>query len=74
MTEYGDTVDRTAEWEQMRQTYLQPADQRPPSSARGVHHVALLSSDVARTIDFYQGLLEFPLTCLLYTSPSPRDA
>ena len=52
MTEHGDTVDRTAEWEQMRQTYLQPADQRPPSSARGVHHVALLSSDVARTIDF----------------------
>ncbi len=29
---------------------------------RGVHHVALLSSDVETTIDFYQGLLEFPLT------------
>src|SRR2546421_5801931 len=35
---------------------------RPASSARGVHHVALLSSDVERTVDFYQGLLEFPLT------------
>ena len=27
-----------------------------------MHHFALLSSDVERTIDFYQGLLEFPLT------------
>ncbi len=35
---------------------------RPPSSARGLHHLALLSSDVERTIDFYQGVLEFPLT------------
>ena len=42
--------------------YLQPSDRRPPSSARGVHHVALISSDVERTIGFYQGLLEFPLT------------
>jgi catechol 2,3-dioxygenase-like lactoylglutathione lyase family enzyme len=32
------------------------------SSARGVHHVALLCSDVRRTIAFYQDLLEFPLT------------
>src|SRR5713226_5493580 len=37
-------------------------DQRPPSSARGIHHTALLSSDVERTIRFYQGILEFPLT------------
>jgi catechol 2,3-dioxygenase-like lactoylglutathione lyase family enzyme len=29
-----------------------------------VHHVALLSSDVERTIRFYQELLEFPLTDL----------
>ncbi|MFI6601140.1 VOC family protein [Nonomuraea sp. NPDC050536] len=35
---------------------------RPPSSARGLHHFALLSSDVERTIRFYQDLLEFPLT------------
>jgi catechol 2,3-dioxygenase-like lactoylglutathione lyase family enzyme len=41
---------------------LHPAEARPASSARGVHHVALLSSDVERTVDFYQGLLEFPLT------------
>jgi catechol 2,3-dioxygenase-like lactoylglutathione lyase family enzyme len=35
---------------------------RPPSSARGIHHTALLSSDVERTIRFYAGVLEFPLT------------
>jgi catechol 2,3-dioxygenase-like lactoylglutathione lyase family enzyme len=42
--------------------YLKPAGQRPESSARGVHHIALISSDVERTIRFYQELLEFPLT------------
>jgi catechol 2,3-dioxygenase-like lactoylglutathione lyase family enzyme len=36
--------------------------QRPESSARGLHHFALICSDVERTIDFYQGVLEFPLT------------
>ena len=35
---------------------------RPASAARGVHHIALISSDVERTVEFYQGLLEFPLT------------
>ncbi len=42
--------------------YLRPPVGRPPSSARGVHHVALLVAEVERTIQFYQGVLEFPLT------------
>ena len=42
--------------------YLKPAGERPESSARGVHHIALISSDVEQTIRFYQELLEFPLT------------
>jgi catechol 2,3-dioxygenase-like lactoylglutathione lyase family enzyme len=46
--------------ERIRETLVR-AD-RPASSARGVHHVALLCSDVERTIHFYQDLLEFPLT------------
>jgi catechol 2,3-dioxygenase-like lactoylglutathione lyase family enzyme len=41
---------------------LKPAPDRPASSARGVHHVALLCTDVERTVDFYQRVLEFPLT------------
>lgn len=35
---------------------------RPASSARGLHHTALISGDVERTVRFYQDLLEFPLT------------
>ena len=35
---------------------------RPASTARGVHHVALISADVERTVRFYQDLLGFPLT------------
>ena len=55
-------ADRAAEWDALRARYLQPRDERPPTTARGVHHTAHLSSDVARTIEFYQGLLGFPLT------------
>ena len=33
-----------------------------PTSARGIHHAALICSDVEQTIKFYQGILEFPLT------------
>lgn len=58
----GTDLDRTAEWEDLRRRHLRPKSERAASSARGVHHVALLSSDVERTIDFYQGLLEFPLS------------
>jgi catechol 2,3-dioxygenase-like lactoylglutathione lyase family enzyme len=49
-----------AERERIRTEYLR--DQRPGSSARGVHHVALICSNVERTVQFYQELLEFPLT------------
>jgi catechol 2,3-dioxygenase-like lactoylglutathione lyase family enzyme len=61
---HGAGIDRTAEWEAMRKAHLRPKEDRPASSARGVHHVALFSSDVEQTIDFYQDLLEFPLTTL----------
>ena len=46
----------------IRTTHLRAAGQRSPSSARGVHHVAVLCADVERTIRFYQDVLEFPLT------------
>lgn len=55
-------TDRSTEWDQLRSAHLRPSSSRPASSARGVHHVALLSSDVEATIAFYQGVLEFPLT------------
>jgi catechol 2,3-dioxygenase-like lactoylglutathione lyase family enzyme len=59
---HGADVDRSAEWAALREAHLRAAAERPPSSARGVHHLALLSSDVETTIRFYQDLLEFPLT------------
>ena len=64
MTEekHGEDIDRSEEWEQLRATYLRSPSVRPESSAQGVHHLALLSSDVEQTIAFYQGVLEFPLT------------
>jgi catechol 2,3-dioxygenase-like lactoylglutathione lyase family enzyme len=55
-----DLVAIEQERERIRSTYLK--EQRPPSSARGLHHFALLCSDVERTVKFYQEVLEFPLT------------
>jgi catechol 2,3-dioxygenase-like lactoylglutathione lyase family enzyme len=49
-----------AERERIRSSYLKT--DRPASSARGLHHFALVCSDVERTVRFYQEVLEFPLT------------
>lgn len=61
MTEHGSDIDRKEEWEALKARHLRPLDTRPASSAQGLHHFALLSSNVERTITFYQDLLEFPL-------------
>jgi catechol 2,3-dioxygenase-like lactoylglutathione lyase family enzyme len=61
MSEHGSAVDRTEEWEALKARYLRPPGERPDSTGGGVHHFALLCSDVERTIRFYQDLLEFPL-------------
>lgn len=54
-----------AERARIRGAHLRPAGERPSSTARGLHHTALISSDVERTVDFYQGVLGFPLTELI---------
>jgi len=55
----GEELDRIRERrEELRSKYL--ARDRP-STARGVHHVALICRDVEQTINFYQELLGFPL-------------
>ncbi|MDX6327448.1 MAG: hypothetical protein QOK15_3802 [Nocardioidaceae bacterium] len=51
-----------AERDRIRAEHLRPAGSRPASSARGLHHMALVSSDVEQTVRFYQDVLEFPLT------------
>jgi len=60
-TTHGTDLDRGDEWEALRARHLRPRQERPASAARGVHHLALLCSDVEATIAFYQDLLEFPL-------------
>ncbi len=57
-----DLAALAAERARLRATYVRTEAERPPTTARGVHHVALLCTDVERTIQFYQNLLEFPLT------------
>jgi len=61
MAEHGSDIDRSDEWAALKAAHLRPLGERPASSGRGLHHFALLSSDVERTIAFYQDLLEFPL-------------
>jgi len=53
--------EATARRLELAARHLRPKPDRPASSARGVHHVALISSDVERTVRFYQDVLEFPL-------------
>jgi catechol 2,3-dioxygenase-like lactoylglutathione lyase family enzyme len=59
---------------EIRAQHLHPADQRPESSARGLHHTALISSDVERTVRFYQDLLGFPLTELIDNRDYPGSS
>src|SRR6188474_2555459 len=70
--------DQTPRFEEqrarLRDRYLKPEGARPPSSARGLHHTALVSSDVERTIRFYQDVLEFPLTELIENRDYPGSS
>ena len=50
---------------ELRERYLLPPGERPSTPGRGIHHAALICSDVEKTIEFYQGLLGFPLVELV---------
>jgi catechol 2,3-dioxygenase-like lactoylglutathione lyase family enzyme len=63
-----------AERVRLRGIYLQATGERPPSSARGLHHTALISSNVEQTIRFYQGVLGFPLTELIENRDYPGSS
>jgi catechol 2,3-dioxygenase-like lactoylglutathione lyase family enzyme len=63
-----------AERERIRTAHLRPVGERPASSARGLHHTALISSDVERTVRFYQDVLEFPLTELIENRDYPGSS
>ena len=58
----------------IREAHLTPAGERPDSTARGLHHTALISSDVERTVRFYQDVLGFPLTELIENRDYPGSS
>lgn len=51
-------AERRAE---LAKQYVKPLADRPATHGRGIHHAALICSDVEQTIKFYDGLLGFPL-------------
>jgi len=63
-----------AERDRVRGAHLRPSGERPASTARGLHHTALISSDVERTVRFYQDLLGFPLTELIDNRDYPGSS
>ena len=58
----------------LREAHLKPPGERPGSTARGLHHTALISSDVERTVRFYQDVLGFPLTELIENRDYPGSS
>lgn len=72
------TDEELVELEQRRQRqreqHLLPVGERPVSSGRGIHHAALICSDVEQTIGFYQGLLGFPLVELVENRDYPGSS
>jgi len=66
-------VEYEARRDALRRRYLQPTAGRSPTSARGVHHVALICSDLERTIKFYTEVLGFPLVELFQNRDLPSS-
>ena len=50
------------------------AAKKDPSTARGVHHIAMICTDPARTIEFYQGVLGFPLVEVMENRDYPGSS
>ena len=58
----------------LRDKYLHPAGEREATPGAGIHHAALICSDVEQTIGFYQGLLGFPLIELVENRDYPGSS
>src|SRR5881227_2249958 len=72
------TEDELAELEarrgELRDRYLKAPGDRPTSTGRGIHHAALICSDVEQTLEFYQDLLGFPLVELVENRDYPGSS
>src|SRR3954462_2483691 len=69
-----DPAAREAERARIRSAHLTPAGERPASTARGLHHTALISNDVDATVRFYQDVVGFPLTELIENRDYPGSS
>jgi catechol 2,3-dioxygenase-like lactoylglutathione lyase family enzyme len=69
-----DLAAATQRREQLRERWLRPAGDRPATIARGLHHTALVSGDVERTVRFYQDVVGFPLTELVENRDYPGSS
>ena len=69
-----DPAQLEARRHEIRDAHLSPTAARPASTARGLHHTALISSDVERTVRFYQDVLGFPLTELIENRDYPGSS
>jgi glyoxylase I family protein len=58
----------------LKAKYVRPIAERPASNARGIHHAALICSDVEQTIRFYDGVLGFPLVELTENRDYPGSS
>lgn len=58
----------------LRERHLRPVPSRPPTPGAGIHHAAMICSDVEQTIAFYQGLLGFPLVELTENRDYPGSS
>ena len=70
----AELVELKARRAELRDRYAKPTADRPRSNGRGIHHAALICSDVEQTIQFYQGLLGFPLVELTENRDYPGSS
>ena len=69
--ERAQLAERRAE---LKARYVKTIADRPATSGRGIHHAALICSDVEQTINFYDGLLGFPLVELTENRDYPGSS
>ncbi len=67
-------VELKARRAELRDAHLKPVGERPASTGRGIHHAALICSDVEQTIRFYQDVLGFPLVELTENRDYPGSS
>jgi glyoxylase I family protein len=59
--------------QELKAKYLMPVGERD-TNGRGIHHAALICSDVETTISFYQGVLGFPLVEIVENRDYPGSS